>query len=454
MKIRNKLAIQFTGIVASILITSLFTIYFSSSQYRYSQFNDRLRERAKTTAKLLVDVDEVDSTLLKIIDKNSATALPKENILIYDYEGKIIYESSDSTNFNISDDKINNVISNREIEITQGKFQIIGLLFNGRKANYIVFAGASDIFGIKKLLNLQNILITVFVLGILVVLIAGWFFAGRALYPISRIVRQVDNITITNINLRVDEGMGKDEISVLANTFNHMLDRLEKAFNMQKNFVNNASHELRTPLTAMTGQLEVALMSDRSEVYYRNKIQSVLEDIRKLTTISNQLLILAQASNDESTIEFRPERIDELIWQAEKEIIKMDAGYKIRINFINIPDNAEEMIIHGNNQLLKLAFINLAENGCKFSDNHRVLLEISFNPRQIIIDFTNTGSEISDEDLPLIFEPFYRGKNAINVKGYGIGLSIVEKIINLHKGKIMVTSSKSSGTKFTVCLNK
>ena len=261
-------------------------------------------------------------------------------------------------------------------------------------------------------------------------------------------------LSVLNLNLRISTEGVKDELKDLVYTINEMMDRLEESYISEQQFISDASHELRTPLTAITGQLEVALMSGRSEDYYRNKMISVLEDIRKLTTISNQLLSLAQASTDVSSIDIRPVRIDELIWQAEKEIVRINISYKVIVNFINIPDNAEGMIISGNEQLIKLAFTNLIENGCKFSDNQKVLLEISFNTNHVLIDFINTGSEILNEDISLIFEPFYRGKNALNVKGYGIGLSIVEKIINLHKGKILVSSSIKSGTKFTVCLNK
>jgi signal transduction histidine kinase len=120
----------------------------------------------------------------------------------------------------------------------------------------------------------------------------------------------------------VAEGTENDEISKLAHTFNNMLERLETAFKMQKNFIANASHELRTPLTTITGQLEVALMNVRTNTEYENIMYSVLEDIKNLNTASNRLLLLAQASSETSEIDFRPVRIDDVVWQGVAELRK------------------------------------------------------------------------------------------------------------------------------------
>ncbi len=122
----------------------------------------------------------------------------------------------------------------------------------------------SDTEGSLRLEKLKIILIIVCALSLFLFFIAGWFYSGRALKPISDVVRKVEDITITSLNLRVFEGNGNDEIGRLAKTFNKMLERLETSFAMQKNFIANASHELRTPLTSINGQLEVLMMKDRS----------------------------------------------------------------------------------------------------------------------------------------------------------------------------------------------
>ncbi|MCK7462303.1 MAG: HAMP domain-containing protein [Sphingobacterium sp.] len=158
----------------------------------------------------------------------------------------------------------------------------------------------------------------------IIVFFAGRIFADRALQPVSNIIAQVNGISITNLNERIDEGNGTDELARLAGTFNGMLQRLESAFRIQKNFIANASHELRTPLTVISGQLEVILMKARENEEYRNTIISVLDDIKNLNNLSNRLLLLAQASSEIAEITFSPLRIDDTLWNARTEILKRE----------------------------------------------------------------------------------------------------------------------------------
>src|SRR5690606_31852147 len=162
--------------------------------------------------------------------------------------------------------------------------------------------------------------------------LSGWFYAGRALRPISKVVNQVADISIINLDQRVDEGNGKDEIAQLARTFNEMLSRLEASFLLQKNFIANASHELRTPFTAITGRLEVTLLSTRNNDEYRAVIESVLEDIRSLNKLFNKLLLLAQASTEDRERKMQHLRVDELLWQTKDELIKLSPTYQITID--------------------------------------------------------------------------------------------------------------------------
>ena len=152
----------------------------------------------------------------------------------------------------------------------------------------------------------------------------GWFFSGRALKPISDVVKKVEDISITSLNLRVFEGNGTDEIGRLANTFNKMLERLETSFAMQKTFIANASHELRTPLTSINGQLEVLMMKDRSTMEYKSALGSVLDDIRSLIDLSNRLLLIARTSGEGPVNINKKLRIDEILWQAQEEILRFN----------------------------------------------------------------------------------------------------------------------------------
>jgi signal transduction histidine kinase len=262
----------------------------------------------------------------------------------------------------------------------------------------------------------------------------------------SDIVRQVEKITISNLNMRVNEGNGVDEIAQLAITFNKMLERLESAFEMQRSFISNASHELRTPLTSITGQIEVSLMNKRSQEEYEAILKSTLEDIKNLNELSNGLLDLAKASSDITEITLRPLRIDEVLWQTHGELIRRKPDYKIQIIFDSPVDDEKKLIVTGNEHLLKTAFANLMDNACKYSSDRHAEVHLNTLADKIRISFSDRGIGISPEDMKKIFEPFFRAKNAWNIPGNGLGLALTERIIKIHQGIISIDSEVNKGT--------
>ncbi len=452
MEIQKKLTYQFIAIVALILIFSSLAIYFSFSQSRKEEFYDRLGSKAKLVAQMLLDIDEIDTELLKKIEKNNPLSLPNEKIIIYDYNNKIIYSNDETGDLKISEDLINEARLEGEIKIRQKPYEILAHFYTGQYDRIIVFTAAADIFGLNKLKNLRIILLVVFVLSLVIVFFAGRIFAKRALNPISSIVTQVDGISVSNLDERVDEGNGKDEIARLAKTFNKMLQRLESSFKVQKNFIANASHELRTPLTVLTGQLEVVLMKARNNSEYRETLISVLEDIKNLNLISNRLLVLAQASSESDEVDFSVIRIDDVLWQARNEILRRNKNYIININFSESIDDEEKLTVYGNNLLMKTAVNNLMDNACKYSENNQVDVFLKCIEDTLVMKFIDKGIGIAKEELKMIFQPFYRSNNVMNIKGHGIGLSIVEKITLLHEGKIEVSSEQGKGSVFALYL--
>lgn len=450
MQIRNKLTLLFVLVVALILFFSSLSIYFFSADYRSDDFYTRLLNKANNTAKLLIEVEEVDANLLKRIEKDNPVSLPKEKIIIYSFQNELIFSTDENNDLVVTQEILDKARLEGEFRYKQGDYEVVCFLFADKYDRFVVIAGAVDIYGLKKLRNLQIILIIVFGISIVFVFLLGWIYSGKALQPILKIIDQVNAISITSMNLRVDEGNGKDEIARLANTFNSMLERLEKAFEMQKNFITNASHELRTPLTAITGQLEVALLKERTIVEYQDTLISALEDMKSLNSLSNKLLLLAQASSYTVAFDFKPLRIDDIIWQARTDLLTQNKQYSVNVSLDDGIIDDKQLTIMGNEQLLKTAIGNLIENGCKYTANHQLILKINTIANGIVLQFTDQGIGIEKEDLAHVFEPLYRGKNALAIHGHGIGLSLVEYIIKLHKGSIKVESELNQGTTFTL----
>jgi signal transduction histidine kinase len=434
------------------LLVATLTIYVLFAQFREREFYLRLNEKATATAKLLVDENDVDAALLKLIDKNLRGILPQEKIIIFDSLGTVIYNTDDEKKITVSDDLLKTIKSQTEVHLRQNDFEILGLNYTYNNHSYIIVSAAIDIYGLRKLKFLSGVLIIVFLISIAAVYFSGWVYSGRALQPISKVVREVDSISVNNLNARVDEGNGQDEIAQLAKTFNKMLERIEAAFNAQRAFVGNASHELRNPLSVIRGQLEVALLKPREKKEYIETLKSLLEDINHLTIISNRLLSLAQVSGVGIVDPKSEIRIDDLLLEVRDELIQSIPEYAVNISFESELENEDSLLFQGNERLLRIAFFNLMENACKYSPDHSCLVDIGAEEKNISIRFSDKGVGIPAEDLKNIFEPFYRAKNVLDRKGHGIGLSLVEKIVRLHGGAITVDSTENRGSVFTVRL--
>ncbi|MFI5134476.1 MAG: ATP-binding protein [Chitinophagales bacterium] len=446
MKIRNRLSLQFTLIVASILILFSGSIYFFSAAYRKNEFTGRLKEKALTTAKLFIEVDEVDSALLKIIDKNAVNILPHEDVIIFDSSKKEIYRSDDSDTEIFSPSILSKIKSKKEYNFQKAEFEYVGIFIHAREKDYTVIAKAEDLYGKSKLQYLRLILIVGLFASVFITLLSGWFFSGQALKPISKVVEEVDAITGDNLNQRVGEGNRKDEIAQLAMTFNLMLDRIEQAFQTQKSFIANASHELRTPLTAITGQIEVALINQRQIAEYENILASILDDIKKLNRLTNGLLLIAQSNMDINAMRMKTFRVDELLWESRQDIMKRNADYSILLHFPEMPTDESELCLTGIEPLFKTAITNLMDNACKYSLSKKVEVTLTHENNHLEITFEDEGIGIPFSEMEKIFEPFYRASNAQRYPGQGLGLSLARRTVELHRGQIVIQSVVNEGT--------
>jgi signal transduction histidine kinase len=371
MTIRNKLTLIFFLVVLGIILVASVTIYIFAERHRKEDFYARLKNKAESTAKLLISVDEMNVDLLHRIEKDNPLTLPSEGIVVWNYKNHILFDTDKKGIINPDSTFLNQIRLEGEVKSEKGDYEILGFLFSDKYDRFVVMVAAKDVFGKGRINDLKWVMFTVFSFSLGFIILAGWFYAGRALLPISKIIYQVKKIKISSLNLRLEEGNNVDELSKLAQTFNNMLERLESGVKIQKDFIANASHEMRTPLTAMTGQLEVALLSDRTAEKYKEVLQSVLEDIKNLNKTSNRLLLLAQANTEKLKIEMEPVRIDELVWQCRDELLKLQPNYSINIE-LDFDLEADDCLeLEGNPQLLKTAISNLIENACKYSLDSR-----------------------------------------------------------------------------------
>lgn len=452
MTIRTRLTWQFTIIVATILLLFYLSVYFFYADFRRDEYYTRLTNKALTAARLLIEVHEIDHDLLKIIDRNSYNALHDERIYIFDRKNSLVYSSADDLAQEISSELLQEIREEKRVEYTKNFHETLGLAYQEKGSDFVIIASAFDIYGRRKLINLRFVLIAGCSVSLIAAYFAGRLFSGQALAPIIDINKQVGEIGAENLHKRVEEGNGQDEIAQLAINFNQMLDRIAASFELQKNFVHNASHELRTPLAAIISQVQVSLVKERSSQEYKNLLQSVLEDAENLKRLSNNLLDLAMAERDKLVVVKGPVRIDEVIFSARNEVIRLVPQQIIDFEFSEIPEKEDCLMVSGHEGMLKTLFINLLENACKFSSNERVIISLSFDEENLMVSVTDQGPGISSEDTENIFLPFFRSESARMHKGHGLGLSICRKIVSLHQGQIASYSGTGKGCTFTVSL--
>ncbi|HZY78778.1 MAG TPA: ATP-binding protein [Cyclobacteriaceae bacterium] len=452
MNIRNKLLLLFISIVALILIATSVAVYFFSADYRKDEFYTRLTNKAKAVARLAIEVEGVTHEMLMKIEADNPMNLTKEEVSVYDSRNKILYTSDEHNFVEIDNNLLEQVREKQEVRFTRGEYECLGYLFTDQFGHFVIVVAAVDIYGFTKLGNLRTILFVVFGTAIVLILISGYFYVGRMLEPISKVIREVDDISATSLHRRVNAGNGKDEMSQLSSTFNKMLERLETAFTTQKNFIANASHEIRNPMTAILGQIDVSLLNERSAAEYVKVLQSLREDITNLKNVSNRLLLLAQASVEDAEKRFTVLRLDQLLWDSRTELNKLHPDYSISIEMDTSIDDESKLHVNGDEQLLKAAIINVLDNGCKYSVNNKVSVLLKSHAGKTVLEFKDHGIGIPEEDLPHLFEPFYRGHNTENYKGNGIGLSLVYRIIKSHFGDIRINSQVNQGTVLTIFL--
>jgi len=361
-----------------------------------------------------------------------------------------------TTDKNWKFEEINTIIgqvrAGKDVFYKNNPYDILGTMHNTGSSEFVVIGAAIDKDGLLHMKKLRIVLMVVCLISLVSFFFAGWFFSGKALKPISDVVKKVEDISITSLHLRVPEGNGTDEIGRLAKTFNNMLERLETSFGMQKSFIANASHELRTPLTSINGQIEVLMMKDRTTEEYKNTLGSVLEDIKSLIDLSNRLILVARTSSEGPSGYNNIISIDEIIWQALEEMKRFNPSYNINISLDNSVTDSEKIKVAGDEYLLKTAVSNLIENACKYSSDHSVLIGVGREDKYVKVIFEDKGIGIPEEDIQKILEPFYRGTNTVAIPGTGIGLSLVNQIVKNHNGTITITSKLGEGTRITLLL--
>jgi signal transduction histidine kinase len=444
MKIRNKIVLTFTAMVSFVLLISFSLVYYLSSRYIESDFYDRVHEKATLTAWKYYEKDEMSELLYKKVIDKGVMVLPDASEIVLDAGFK--NQVADSLNKILPENLVRDLLAGKNIKFRNHDQQSIGLFYPDNQGNFIILITAVNKIGIQEQKKLLELLVLIFSGCIIFIFLLGKLYATNVLYPIANILKNVKRIRATNLSLRLQENSRNDELSELTRTFNQMLDRLENAFTLQKNFIHNSSHELKNPLTAILGEVEIALSRTRTPDEYVTTLQKVMSEAERLDLLTQNLLSLAQTESDPSGIKREEIRLDEFVWEIKEHFDRTNYQGRIEIHYPVLPETSDRITILGIPFLLKIAIINIIDNACKFSDPHIVNITLESGTGGIHLQISDNGIGIPESERNSLFQPFFRASNAMKYKGSGIGLSLVHRIITLHSGTIRITSAIGKGT--------
>lgn len=430
MSLRLRFTIFFTLFIAAILLVSSLTIYYLYYEHRQNEYSTRLRNELKLT------FDEFKDKVLKNVEiDNSITfecgdnTLIDKEVYIINEKHEIIYAFQNSKRFFPNDNLLEKIKTEKDVIYQINDREFVAEYFDTSKKFVIVSAQDED--GYNKLSKLRYYLIFVSICSLFISLIASYFIASAALKPLMQLNIKIQKTTEQNLSQQINIGQTKDEVGRIAKNYNSLMKRLDKAFDIQKNFIHHASHELRTPLATMHATTEIALQKDQTIEEYKAVLNSLKQEQNNLIELTNSLLFLFQFEKLQFKPNFQKIRVDEIIYESISMCQKNFQTLNIDFTFEDIPEE-DSLYIQGSEVLLKSAFNNLIKNAYLYSTNKSIKIILSTQNNKPVIKFINEGKNLSKAVIENITQPFSSGEN-IGIKGIGLGLSIVHKIARLHK---------------------
>lgn len=438
MRTYNKLLYTLIGILVIYTVTFVVFIFYSVTNFAFSDFYKRLDLRREITANRVLDtkregvewsknyIEELFNQTEFVIELNHKNEIKGDNYLDPSIWRKI--DKAGPTNFKVSN-----------------KFYSTSVYFQNNK-RYVIGISAENYFYSHHLAYLRSLLIISLVLGILFVIVVSLLVKRSFIKPVHRLIGEVEKFSSENLFLRLNEDREKGVLQKLAQTFNRMLNRIETSFETQKNFISNASHELNTPLTTIIGIADLALSKDRSVEQYQQSLKKILVSSENLERKTRALLMLAQTGYQNNTLKFTPVRIDQIIMDAEIAVKDINSKFHIKTDFSMLPEDSMKLKVNGSSALLQLAISNLVSNACKYSENHTAYVALGAVEKGVIILIKDKGIGIPEEELKFVYDPYFRASNVSFYSGYGIGLPLARNIIQMHEGKLTISSELAKGT--------
>lgn len=334
-----------------------------------------------------------------------------------------------------------------------GRFRLVQMRLKTRRGDVVgIRVGAStDIIeaDVARLDRLVGVAVGVVLLA---APLCGYWLAGRALKPVADIIDSATRMRPSILKERLPDRQTGDELDKLATTINGLLDRIAEHLRVRRDFLANSAHELRSPLAAMRSTVEVALQSGKTSPADEEILAVVIDQCRSLEHLVNQLLLIAETEAERLTGRREAVRLDRLVATA---VDMFSAAAELNDVRLGIEGTLPEVVVYGNRDHFRQVVNNLLDNAIKFTSlGGEVLVSLKHEERNAVLTVSDTGVGLAADDLPKVFDRFFRADRARqrDVRGTGLGLAICHAAVTAHGGTITADSTLGEGMTFTVTL--
>ena len=451
MSLRSRLTLLYSTLVMGILLVFGSAVYVLVSILLITHIDNLLA----TTVNDIVSVTRVNSVGdINVIKFPPLDMTANVYVQIWGRNGKLMTSSPSLSQLNESLDP--KYLSITRSVYAETSFQGVHLrvlntplIIEGRPVGTLQVAASLDVVDAAREVLLYIMAIATIV-AVLLAAFGSWVAVGRALSPLDAITETTEQINrADDLARRIPyDGPMHDEIGSLIEAFNQTLERLETLFTSQQRFLADVSHELRTPLTVIKGNVD---LMRRMKSLDEESLTSIDQEAGRLTRLVGGLLLLTQAESGSVSLNMRPVELDTLLLEVFQEM-KVLAGEKIKLHLTEI----DQIQVNGDRDRLKQVLLNLVANAIQYTpQGGDVFLSMGKVAEQARLIIRDTGPGIPPEDLPHIFERFYRAEKSRTrgkTTGFGLGLSIAHWIVEKHGGRIEVDSKDDQGTTFCIWL--
>ena len=451
MSLRLRLTLLYSVLIGVIMLIFGTAVYLLVNILVINQVDDRLAAQAADVIEMarLNPDGELDRISLPPLDMNTNTT-----IQIWDRNRKLLTASTALRALKEPLDSYGLVAGEpifRENTLEGFHLRVLSVPLQAGERTLGVLQVAADLeVADTTLRNLSTTMLASAAVAVVLAALASWVILGRALSPVEAITETVDQINrADDLSRRIPyRHQADDEIGEMVESFNQTLERLESLFTSQQRFLADVSHELRTPLTVIKGNVD---LMRRMKQIDDESLASIDQEAGRLTRLVGGLLMLAQAESGKLTLNLRPVELDALLVEVYQEM-RVLAGTKVHVHLKEI----DQLQVNGDRDRLKQVVLNLAANAIQYTpQDGDVFISLAKVGDQARISVWDTGPGIPPEDLPHIFERFYRAEKSrtrSRASGFGLGLSITKWIVEHHNGRIEVESKEGKGTTFVIWL--